>query len=106
MKLLLDENLPRKLKYRFDESFEVLSVPEMGWAGIKNGELLKSIRSNGIYVLITLDRNMSKQQNLQKFGITLVVLTSVDTRYTSLLKLFPKLVRRSEKLEPGIIEIT
>ena len=38
MKLLLDENLPKKLKYRFSENFEVLTVPEMGWSGIKNGD--------------------------------------------------------------------
>lgn len=101
MKLLLDENLPKKLKYRFDDTFEVLTVPEMGWAGIKNGELLKSMVSNEISVLITLDRNMGKQQNLQKFGITLVFLIAVDTRYASLLKLFSKLTKRlSDTLNP------
>tara|TARA_R110002020_G_scaffold1998_2_gene9189 strand:+ start:64777 stop:64920 length:144 start_codon:yes stop_codon:yes gene_type:complete len=41
MRLLLDENLPRKLKYRFSEAHEILTVPEMGWSGIKNGDLLK-----------------------------------------------------------------
>ncbi len=37
MKVLLDENIPRKLKYRFSEEFEIITVPEMGWSGIKNG---------------------------------------------------------------------
>lgn len=106
MKLLLDENLPRKLKYRFDEKHEVITVPVMEWPGIKNGDLLRKMESNGMSILITLDKNMSKQQNLQRFGITLIVLTAVDTRYASLLKLLPKLEKRlSEKLEPGIIEI-
>ena len=29
-KLLLDENLPKKLKYRFGPGYEVVTVPEMG----------------------------------------------------------------------------
>ena len=40
MKLLLDENLPKKLKQDFSE-FEINTVAEMGWAGKTNGELLK-----------------------------------------------------------------
>lgn len=38
MKLLLDENLPRKLKQDLSE-FEVFTVSEKGWSGKKNGEL-------------------------------------------------------------------
>ena len=40
MKLLLDENLPKKLKLDFI-SHDVFTVREMNWQGIKNGELLK-----------------------------------------------------------------
>ena len=45
MKVLLDENIPRKLKYRFGEQHEVLTVPDMGWTGIKNGDLLKRMKT-------------------------------------------------------------
>lgn len=41
MRILLDECLPKKLKKDF-KNYEVKTVPEMGWAGKKNGELLKS----------------------------------------------------------------
>ncbi len=41
MKILLDENLPVELKNEFDdESFDIFSVKDMKWGGIKNGELL------------------------------------------------------------------
>ena len=41
MKLLLDENLPVKLKYRFIENgIEVFTARDMQWLGKENGELL------------------------------------------------------------------
>jgi predicted nuclease of predicted toxin-antitoxin system len=47
MKLLLDENLPRKLKYRFNETFVVITVNEMKWNAKKNGELIQLLQDNG-----------------------------------------------------------
>jgi predicted nuclease of predicted toxin-antitoxin system len=42
MKLLLDENLPVKLKYRFiDKGFDAYTVRDMNWLGKENGELFK-----------------------------------------------------------------
>jgi len=40
MRVLLDECLPRKLKNEFVEN-QAATVPEMGWAGKKNGELIR-----------------------------------------------------------------
>ncbi len=40
MKILLDENLPKKLKVDFGTEHEVKTVRDMGWLGKKNGELL------------------------------------------------------------------
>ena len=43
VKILLDECLPKKLKFRIeelDQDFIVRTVPEMGWAGTKDGALL------------------------------------------------------------------
>lgn len=106
MKLLLDENLPKKLKYRFSDIHEVITVPEMGWNGIKNGELLRQMDANEMNVLITLDKNMSRQQNLLLFKITLIVLNARDSRYASLLALVPAIEKEiSKEVVPGIIEI-
>ena len=41
-RVLLDENIDRKLKRSFDPSYEVITVPERGWSGKKNGELLSA----------------------------------------------------------------
>jgi len=56
MRLLLDENLPKKLKKDF-HSHEVFTVKERGWNGLKNGALLEKLLENGFDALITYDMN-------------------------------------------------
>jgi predicted nuclease of predicted toxin-antitoxin system len=70
MKLLLDENLPKRLKLDFSEH-EVYTVRDKGWNGIKNGELLKLMIEDSFDVLLTFDKNLQHQQNFSKY--TLVV---------------------------------
>ena len=53
MKILLDENLPRRLKADFGADFEVYTVRDMNWLGKKNGELLGLIVFNGFDIFIT-----------------------------------------------------
>ncbi|VFN04495.1 MAG: hypothetical protein BECKG1743F_GA0114225_109441 [Candidatus Kentron sp. G] len=43
-----------------------------GWAGFKNGELLRQAEVN-FDVLITTDRHLAYQQNLAKFDIAVIV---------------------------------
>ncbi len=64
MKLLLDECIDRGLVKDL-AGHDVKTVPQMGWAGIKNGELL-TLAENEFDVFITIDRNLSFQQNLLK----------------------------------------
>jgi predicted nuclease of predicted toxin-antitoxin system len=77
MKILLDENLPHRLRHAFP-SHEVMTVAYMGWAGVKNGELLKLAEADGFAVLLTADRNVAYQQNLENRFIALVCLTALD----------------------------
>lgn len=108
MKLLLDENLPRKLKYRFSDTYEVLTVPELGWSGIKNGDLLQKMESKGLRFLLSVDKNMSHQQNLEKHRICLLVLNSKDTRYNSLVGFIPKIeqfLSKGKALSSGLTVI-
>jgi len=46
MRLLLDENLPKRLKLDFQE-YEIHTVRDQGWNGVKNGELLRLLLENG-----------------------------------------------------------
>ena len=57
MRVLLDENLPKRLKLDLPE-YDVFTVRDMGWSGVKNGELLKLMLKNNFEILITFDKNL------------------------------------------------
>lgn len=86
-KVLLDENLPKPLKKHFSEEFEVFTVHDLGWQSKKDKELLEAIVKEDIGILITADRNLQYQQNLEKYPVQVIVIISLDNRYKSL---FPK----------------
>ncbi len=69
MKILLDENLPRKLKEDFGTEYEVKTLRDMDWLGKKNGELLGLIAFNGFDYFVTVDKNLRYQQNLDRIKI-------------------------------------
>ncbi len=74
MKILLDENTPKQLKKEFGREHQVFTVRDLDWSGIKNGALLGLMVSRGIQVLVTLDRSIPYQQNLDKFPVLILVL--------------------------------
>ncbi len=76
IKILIDENLPLKLKFRFGNGFEVLTINDMGWNAKKNGELLKLINFEAFHFLITSDKNIEYQQNLELINFKLVIINS------------------------------
>jgi hypothetical protein len=89
MRLLLDENLPKRLKLDFQEH-EIFTVRDKQWNGFKNGELLKLLVDNSFDALLTYDKNLQHQQNFSKYTITVFVLTAPINQYKELTKLTPK----------------
>jgi predicted nuclease of predicted toxin-antitoxin system len=84
MRILLDENIPAKVKSDFGKDFEVRTVRDMRWSGKKNGELLGLITFNGFDFFITLDKNLKHQQNLAKFDIKIFILLAKDNKHQTL----------------------
>jgi predicted nuclease of predicted toxin-antitoxin system len=80
MRILLDENMPAKVNYDFGEGHEVRSVKDMKWSGKKNGELLGLAAFNGFDVVITLDKNLKNQQNLDKVSLKFIVLMAKNNK--------------------------
>ena len=72
MTILLDESVPRVVKIRLPK-FSISTVQEMGWTGMKNGELLAAA-SQQFTVLITADKNLRYQQNLKDHRLSIIVL--------------------------------
>lgn len=83
-KILLDENLPHPLAKLFTHPLEVISVHDIGWAEKKNGDLIQSMLEEGFDFLLTVDKNLQNQQNLEKYPIRLIVLRIFDNRFKSL----------------------
>lgn len=84
MKILLDENLPTKLKYDFGINFEISTVKDMGWLGKKNGELLELATINNFEIFLTIDKNLIHQQSIHKFGIKFIILAAINNKHQTL----------------------
>ena len=81
-KILLDENLPKRLFYRLLENgFDVHSVRSMEWLGLKNGKLLAEAIQQGFEVFLTSDKKMQFEQNVQKLPLAIVILDVKDLNY-------------------------
>ena len=74
MKIIIDECVPNIVIRGLPER-DIASVQQMGWGGIKNGELLKLV-SDKFDVFITSDKNLRYQQNLASIDLTVVILPS------------------------------
>jgi predicted nuclease of predicted toxin-antitoxin system len=96
MKLLLDENLPKKLKNDFPEH-EIYTVTDKGWNGIKNGELLKLLLAEGFDALLTFDKNLQHQQNFKKYTIAVLVLIAPINMHAVLAALVPQIKNHLKK---------
>ncbi len=99
MRVLLDECLPRKLKLEF-RGHDVVTVPEMGWSGIKNGPLLQ-LASGQFDVFVTIDRGISYQQNLAALVIAVVILAAKSNRLGDLVPLMPRVQTVLQTIRPG-----
>ena len=75
MKVLLDENLPHKLRAHLAKH-ELITVAHLGWGGLKNGELLKAAEDAGFDVFVTGDLALEFQQNTAGRKIAIVSLSA------------------------------
>lgn len=90
MRIHPDECIDRRLAKDI-VGHEVKTVPHMGWATIKNGELL-TLAEDQFDVFLTVNRNLSFQQNLPRFNLAVMVLQAQSTRLLDLRPLVPKLL--------------
>ena len=72
----------------------------MGWATIKNGELL-ALAEKDFEVFLTVDRNLSFQQHLPKFAIAVIVLRAFSNRLSDLKPLVSELIETIPTAERG-----
>jgi uncharacterized protein DUF5615 len=101
-KLLLDECIPRKFKEHLS-GYDCLTVPEAGWAGRKNGELLSLAENAGFQVFVSLDQGIEWQQNLTGRNIAVILLRAKSNRLADLIPLTEKILMSLSSIEPGLL---
>lgn len=77
MKVLFDEDVPRKLA-RSLPRHEVHTVVGMQWGGIKNGALLTLIEKERFDVFLTGDKNMQSQKRLEGRLFAVLIMSAIN----------------------------
>ena len=67
------------------------TVPEAGWAALKNGDLLRRAQHE-FDASVTTDRSLPFQQDLSRVSISVIVLRAPSNRVTDLRRLIPQLL--------------
>jgi hypothetical protein len=101
MRVLLDECVPRKLCNELI-GYEVTTVPKERLAGTKDTPLLHAVRDK-FEVLVTVDRNLQFEQNIQHLPVAVMVLYGRSNRLVDLKPLVPELLRELNHIKPGQI---
>jgi hypothetical protein len=101
VRVLLDENLPHDLIDAL-AGHSVSTVHGLGWAGTKNGPLLKRA-SGAIDAFITMDTNLEHQQNVTALPFGIVVVGAPSNRMQDLAPLVPEILEALGKVRPGTV---
>ena len=100
MRLLLDECTPAGL-IQFFVDVEVDHVTAIGWSGIKNGKLLARMVESGYSGLVTTDRNLAYQQQVNAGQLFVIVLIARTNRLADLEPLIKLAIKQAYEAKPG-----
>ena len=103
MRVLLDESIP--IDFALDlPGLQAQTVIGLGWAGLKNGALLRQAVGQ-FEVLITMDKNLQFQQNLAAHAIAVVLIRARSNRIDDLRPFVPQILAAVAASEPGTIRV-
>jgi predicted nuclease of predicted toxin-antitoxin system len=101
MKLLFDECVSRLFKLGFSANgHECFTVPEVGLAGKKNGELL-TLAEGEFDVFVTIDKNIRYQQHLSGRKIAILIIRARSSEIDDLLLELPACIAALQSIRPG-----
>jgi hypothetical protein len=99
VKILLDESVPRLLKLRLPH-LDISTVQELGWAGVRNGELLRRAEEQ-FDIFVKADQNLRYQQNLS--GRTIAILVLPSNQVPLVAQLVPAVEALLTTIQPGTV---
>jgi hypothetical protein len=103
VRVLLDESIPVDFVQDL-AALNAQTVIGLGWAGLKNGALLRQAVGQ-FQVLVTMDKNLQFQQNLAAHAIGVVLIRAHSNRLDDLRPLVPQIVDAVAASEPGKIRV-
>lgn len=77
MRILFDQGTPVPLR-RYLPGHSIDTAYERGWSELANGNLLAKAEQEGYELLVTTDRNLRYEQNLEGRQIAIAVLTTTS----------------------------
>ena len=96
---------PRPLR-RDLSGFEIRTVVEEGWSGIRNGELLRRAEQS-FDVFLTADRNLPFQQTVSRLRLGVVVLAVGSTKLHDLRPYAARISSALNAVQPGqVLQVT
>jgi predicted nuclease of predicted toxin-antitoxin system len=99
MKLLLDENMPHKLRQHLP-GHEVSTTAYMKWGGIRNGELLARAAAAGFDALLTVDAGIEYEQNLADLPCSVIIIRAESNAFEHIEPHIPSLLEVLRTLKP------
>lgn len=90
MNVLLDEQIDVRMKAVLSD-FDIYTVYDKGWLGMKNGTLREKLSQEGFRFFITADKNMPFQQNLSAVTFTILLLDTPTLLWSHQQQFVPKL---------------
>lgn len=101
MRVLLDESLPSGLKGLLQE-LDITTVPERGWRGLKNGDLLAQATQE-FDVFLTADQNLEYRQNLAALSMAVVVLVAPSNRLEAYKPIADRITQALQTARAGVV---
>jgi predicted nuclease of predicted toxin-antitoxin system len=102
MRILVDECIDQRLRNYFPEQ-DCQTARHAGFGGLKNGDLLKAAEAAKFDVLLTVDRGMEFQQDLNRRNIAVIIVRPKSNRLKELLPHLPACLAHLDSIQPGQI---
>jgi len=102
MRVLLDENLPIRLRHLFDEDVTAETVRYREWTSLDNGALLRAAEA-GYDAFVTMDRGIPHQQNLSDFDLAVLLIEAESNAYDAVAPLMTDVNRALRDVNAGAV---
>ena len=99
VRVLLDECVPKRLRAELSQH-AVKTVTESGWAGVKNGDLLK-LAAADFDCFVTVDRNLQFQQSTSALPISVIAIRAPSNSIEALRPLMSEVRAALEVIKRG-----